>query len=195
MSWNKTPEETITDIVHFLNIAFDTTYSETAELFGVSTWLVSNLARKYLSKEVLALRYSLVNKRAKMGDKNPMKGKTRLKHHNSKVKTVVCGYETEWAPDWWQGHQPKTGRCYVHQRVYCEANNLTAVPKNYVIHHKDEDKLNNSLDNLIMMTRKQHAQIHCVNNLLRTCNDYPQVGVESRALEAQSILFKDGDIV
>ena len=189
MPWNKTSEETTTEIIHMLNIALDTTYSEIAKMWGVSSWLVSSLARKFLTKETLALRYSLINKRAKMGDKNPMKGRTRLKHHSSKVKTVVCGYETEWAPEWWQGHQPKPGRCFVHQRVWCEANKIQAVPKNYVIHHIDENKLNNSLENLACLSRREHAQIHCVNNILKRCNDYSNKEVEGRALEAQSLLL------
>lgn len=188
MPWNKTSDELVTEIVHFLNVALNTTYTETSKLYGVSTWLVSEIARKYLSKETLALRYSLVNKRAKMGTKNPMYGRTRLKHHRAKVKTVSSGYETEWMPEWWTGHQPKANRCFVHQRVYCEQNNMTEVPKNHVIHHIDEDKLNNKIENLQLLTRRQHAQIHCVSNLLKTCNDYPDKGVESRALEAQNIL-------
>lgn len=190
MVWNKTSDDLVTEIVHFLNLALDTTYKEVSMLYGVSSGTVSEIARKYLSKETLALRYSLVNKRAKLGKKNPMFGKTRLKHHNAKVKTVQCGYETEWMPDWWAGHQPKAGRCYTHQRVYCENNNMQGIPKKYVVHHKDEDKLNNSIENLQLMTRREHAQIHCVNNLLKTCNDYSDKEVESRALEAQSILTR-----
>lgn len=174
MPWNKTPEHLEDEIVHFLNIALDKTYTEVGQLYGVSAWKVSDLARQYLSDEVLKLRYSLVNKRAKMGDKNPMKGRTRLKHHNSKLKTVCCGYETEWTPEWWQGHEPKPRRCYTHQRVWCEYNNVTYVPKNHVIHHKDENKLNNSIENLECLTRREHAQLHQAINILKRCNDYPE---------------------
>lgn len=33
-------------------------------------------------------------------------------------------------------------------------------PKGYVIHHKDKNKLNNSLDNLELMTNSDHAKLH-----------------------------------
>lgn len=86
---------------------------------------------------------------------------------------------------------PKGNRVYVHQRVWCEANGKTKVPDGYVIHHIDEDKFNNHPDNLVCLTRREHAQIHCVSNILAKCNDYPK-GVEGRALEAQRHLLKQG---
>lgn len=187
MPWNKIPEHLEDEIVHFLNIALDSTYEEIGKLYGVSSWKVSELARQYLTKEVKTLRYSLVNKKAKMGEKNPMFGLTRLKHHNSKIKTICCGYETEWAPNWWTGHQPKPGRCYVHQRVWCEANGKTEVLPNHVIHHKDENKLNNSIENLECLTRREHAQLHQSINTLKRCNDYSTKEVGNSVSEAQSL--------
>ena len=37
------------------------------------------------------------------------------------------------------------------------------VPKGYVIHHIDHDKLNDSLDNLTLMTNKDHSRYHNTN--------------------------------
>lgn len=34
------------------------------------------------------------------------------------------------------------------------------VPRGYVVHHKDCNKINNNLNNLIMVSHKTHAQIH-----------------------------------
>ncbi len=34
------------------------------------------------------------------------------------------------------------------------------IPKGYVVHHKDEDRLNNALDNLELMTHQQHSAHH-----------------------------------
>ena len=34
------------------------------------------------------------------------------------------------------------------------------IPKGYEIHHKDENKLNNSIENLQLVTRKEHIHIH-----------------------------------
>ncbi len=40
---------------------------------------------------------------------------------------------------------------------------LFGYKENYVIHHKDEDKLNNSLSNLAYISRAEHASIHWKN--------------------------------
>src|SRR5690625_2719938 len=37
------------------------------------------------------------------------------------------------------------------------------IPKGYEIHHKDEDKDNNEIENLMCMTRKEHLRWHAEN--------------------------------
>jgi len=44
--------------------------------------------------------------------------------------------------------------------VFCIFHNLSYIPQEYVIHHKDGNSLNDSIDNLVMMTRKAHLQFH-----------------------------------
>jgi len=183
MVWNKTDDSVIQSIVAAIRADYSQRYIDVAKTFNVSEWLVSETARKYLTDEEKKDRYSAINRFAKLKS-NPMTGKTKYNHHNSKELVIVAGYLTEWAPDWWTGHMPKGNRVYKHQRVWCEANNKTEVEKGYVIHHIDEDKFNNSPDNLVCLSRRTHAQIHCVSNLLAKRNDYPK-GVESSALEAQ----------
>ena len=34
------------------------------------------------------------------------------------------------------------------------------IPKGFVIHHKDGNKLNNDISNLVLMNAKEHAQMH-----------------------------------
>ena len=187
MVWNKTTEDKHQAILQDIRNDFSKRYCDLAQQHSVSEWLISEIARKGLSKEERAQRYSEINRHAKLKS-NPMSGKTRTKHHNAKDIVMVAGYKTEWAPDWWTGLSPKGNRVYTHQRVWCEANDYSAVPKGHVIHHIDEDKLNNSPDNLICLTRREHAQIHCVSNLLAKRNDYPK-GVEGSALEAQRHLL------
>lgn len=46
----------------------------------------------------------------------------------------------------------------VHKFIWEQANGK--VPKGYVVHHIDEDKHNNELSNLQMMTRKEHLALH-----------------------------------
>lgn len=34
------------------------------------------------------------------------------------------------------------------------------IPKGYVVHHKDHNKLNDKLDNLVLMTKSDHMRLH-----------------------------------
>jgi len=51
----------------------------------------------------------------------------------------------------------------LHRYIW-EEHNCTKIPKGYVIHHKDEDKGNNDLYNLILMTRAAHTILHMTGN-------------------------------
>ena len=181
---NKTPQHIENKILELL-LDFSKRYQDIAKECSVGRDVVARLAA-ILPEEVRKERYSKINHYAKLKS-NPMTGKTKALHHNSKDVILVAGYRTVWAPDWWTGHTPKGNRVYEHQLNWATAAKATKVPDGCVIHHIDEDKNNNHPDNLICLTRRQHAQIHCVNNILSKRNDYPK-GVGGSALEAQSHL-------
>lgn len=191
MPHNKTPLEVEEKIIELLK-NFHLRQQDIAEQMKVHKDVVARILSEQ-PEDFKKARYSGVCRLSKLGDKNPMKGKTRMQHHNAKVTTVCSGYLTEWAPDWWTGHKPKANRVFTHQRVWAETNNKTEVPKNHVIHHTDENKLNNDPSNLVCLSRKQHAQLHCISNLLKE-QRLSRKGVEDSVLEAQSIQ-KDDDIV
>jgi len=44
--------------------------------------------------------------------------------------------------------------------VFCSYYRLKEIPKGFVIHHKDNNSLNDSIDNLVMMTDKAHKEFH-----------------------------------
>jgi len=50
-----------------------------------------------------------------------------------------------------------------HILVYCDANDIDHIPQGYVVHHIDEDKLNNDYTNLELLTRAEHIRVHKVN--------------------------------
>ena len=58
----------------------------------------------------------------------------------------------------------KPHNIYIHQIVYAWFNN--EVPYGKTLHHKDLDRSNNSLDNLVAMSPEEHRELH---NLLRNC--------------------------
>lgn len=51
-------------------------------------------------------------------------------------------------------------RMSAHAREICIALNIPEVPKGFVVHHIDENKRNNNIDNLALMTITAHNRIH-----------------------------------
>lgn len=56
-----------------------------------------------------------------------------------------------------QGYMEDAG-VLIHRAIY-EAY-YGEIPKGYIIHHKDGNKLNNSIENLECLTRAEHASLH-----------------------------------
>lgn len=52
-----------------------------------------------------------------------------------------------------------------------EINNKKYLKKDYVVHHKDENKLNNSVDNLSVMKKSEHTKFHNKNNIINKKRD------------------------
>ena len=48
--------------------------------------------------------------------------------------------------------------CTLHNYIYEKYNGL--IPKGYVIHHIDENKSNNNISNLQLISRKEHMDLH-----------------------------------
>lgn len=51
-------------------------------------------------------------------------------------------------------------RMSAHSREMCVALNIPKIPKGFVVHHLDEDKKNNDIDNLALVTITAHNRIH-----------------------------------
>lgn|SRR3990167_2932192 len=48
-----------------------------------------------------------------------------------------------------------------HHYVWCsQSGNLPFVPKGFVIHHIDQNKLNNNPNNLFLISRSDHLKLH-----------------------------------
>ena len=117
---------------------------------------------EWFGEEEVKNRFKRACARSKTGDLNPMKGKTRELHPRY-VESYVNwqGYRWVTAPDWFTGSK-KGNKAVEHHIVGCEKYGITEIPKGYVVHHIDEDKLNNDPDNLEMMTISEHM-IHHMN--------------------------------
>jgi DNA-binding XRE family transcriptional regulator len=51
-------------------------------------------------------------------------------------------------------------RMSAHAREMCIALNIPKVPKGFIVHHLDENKRNNNIDNLALMTITAHNRTH-----------------------------------
>jgi len=58
-----------------------------------------------------------------------------------------------WRHDKWK--QPPVS---LHRQIWID--NYGPIPKNYIVHHKDRNTLNNSIDNLELLSSKDHAIHH-----------------------------------
>ncbi len=51
-------------------------------------------------------------------------------------------------------------RVNLSHKIFCEFHNIASVPKGFVIHHIDENKDNNSIENLMMLSKSKHSKLH-----------------------------------
>lgn len=51
-----------------------------------------------------------------------------------------------------------SGKKWLHQYVY--EKEQEEIPKGYHVHHKDNDKRNNQIDNLILLSQEEHSKMH-----------------------------------
>ena len=97
---------------------------------------------------------------SKLGDNNPMKGKTRDKHPRHKSSYLTnTGYVMIDVPDWWEG-STKASKYLEHIIIGCKKYGLTKPIRGRVFHHIDEDKTNNDPDNIEMLSIAEHMSLH-----------------------------------
>lgn len=138
----------------------DTPASHVAAKYGRDYTTVAGLWKAVYSEDALKQRACRMKGLAKMGDKNPMKGKHGVLHHNAKMYTVSTqGYVETWAPAWYTG-PTDGGRALLHIVVYCESAGLLQLPAGQVVHHIDCDRTNNDVSNLVMLSAADHFKIH-----------------------------------
>ena len=60
---------------------------------------------------------------------------------------------------YWCDDEARYKMLFEHRKVWQDAHG--EIPRSHVIHHKNEVKDDNRLDNLELMHRREHAQHHC----------------------------------
>jgi len=88
-------------------------------------------------------------------------GRIKNKKTNKFLKTRIhpCGYE---AIEF--GGRPRKFRAYVHRLVYSAFNPDIDIT-DFDIHHIDENKMNNHIDNLELIKKSDHCSQHAKNRI------------------------------
>lgn len=156
----------ITDNRRELYETTDMSLGEIARDCGTTESAINNWVFREYPKEYRSKRKRECYRRSKLGSKNPMYGKFRDKHHNYKGRCEDGkGYMLVLKPEWYTG-RPGSKHIYEHHAVYCENHGLTEFDTSlYCIHHIDGDKMNNNIENLVMLTHSDHSKLHHAQNI------------------------------
>lgn len=156
------------------------TMTQISDQVGVSWPFVSKTVKNEFTAEYRKERKAGCYRASKLGDKNPMTGKFREAHHNYiGVVSDGKGYLMVLRPDWYTGRLGSK-HIFQHHVEYCLAHGLTAIPKGYVIHHKDQVKTNNEPNNLLLLTMADHARLHSRLKRAETISKESRFQVESK---------------
>lgn len=163
--YSEIPEETTIQI-HNLYVNTDTSLHEIAKMLHIKyDRLVNYVIEKY-SQEFFDDRKHRLYQKSKLGEKNPMLGKTKEQHPNY-VGLVEDGngYFMCLKPDWYTGRKGSR-HVFYHSVVMCEALGLTEIPKGFVVHHIDGNKKNNDISNLALLSSSAHSRLHAIERKL-----------------------------
>lgn len=80
------------------------------------------------------------------------------KHRRYYKGFLVCESSTNGYPTIWINGK----NTLIHRLVWEEANG--SIPENMVVHHKDHDKMNYSLNNLVLLPKSEHHRHHALTH-------------------------------
>jgi hypothetical protein len=77
-------------------------------------------------------------------------------------------YGVKWSLD--NGYYSNKNYGLLHRYIYTQ--HFGEIPKGMIIHHIDEDKTNNDINNLQMMTRSEHSSLHILGKNIYLCRKH-----------------------
>jgi len=146
--------------IKYLYESTSLTLQQIADKLNVPFDRVFKYVKRNYAQEHRKARKSICYQNSKLGDKNPMTGKTGEKHpmYIGNVSDNK-GYLMHVKPLWYTGRK-NSRHVFVHSLVVCENLKITEVPRGWVVHHCDFNPYNNSFDNLVMLMMGDHTRLH-----------------------------------
>ena len=136
------------------------TQQQIADQLGIPFKRVFKYIKANYTPEYRRTRKAKCYRNSKLGDLNPMLGKSGELHHNYLGRTPDGkGYMLVLKPEWYTG-RANSKHIFEHHFVLCLAMGLTEIPAGWVVHHCDHIKMNNSFDNLVLITMGDHTRLH-----------------------------------
>lgn len=155
-------EELVSEVVHLYSDT-DIPLDKLCKEVKLENYIVQKILRENFTEEQINQRKSKIYRNSKLNDKNPMFGKRGEQTHNWKGGIVSDGngYLITRKPDWYTG-RARSDYIFYHSVVMCEALGITEIPAGFSVHHIDHNPLNNSINNLALVSMGAHSRLHAI---------------------------------
>lgn len=159
----KVIDEELIQLVCGLYSATDMRMQDIVKEAKLENYVVQQIIDDNFSEAFQNARKSRLYSASKRGANNPMKGVVKDNHPNWKGGVVEDGngYHMIRKPDWYTG-RPGSEYVFEHSVVMCKALGITEIPKGFVVHHIDCNKVNNAIDNLALISVSGHGRQHAL---------------------------------
>ena len=130
------------------------------KMFGISTQSIYGHWKTKYGRDKLKERNRIVKHYKNTGENHPNYGKRGA--NAPKYRGILVdkrGYLIIIKPTWYTGRK-SCKHVYVHHVVICEHLGISQIPHGWCVHHCDKDITNNSFENLVLLTQRDHTKLH-----------------------------------